>query len=146
MEDNKILNKDFWSDIREKFVGEIDEFNEWLVKYQNRTNWEHIFNPNYAMEGMSWRRITFFDLPDAMQIGIFMQYVSESNARYGIEIPMIESKNDFEKIKDVIYDFFFHEHDNVRQEHLEGKYMNEGMDGDDNLHDNGVNDVEFEND
>lgn len=126
MEDKK-LNSEFWSDIKEKFVGEMQEFNEWIEKYKSLTGWEHIFNPNYAMEGMSWRRITFYDLPDAMQVGIFMQYVSESGSRYGIELPAIESVKDFEKIKQVVYDFFFYEHDNSRQEHFEGKYMDNGM-------------------
>jgi hypothetical protein len=124
MEDNK-LNSEFWSEIKEKFVGEIQEFNQWIEKYKTRMGWEHIFNPNYTMEGMSWRRITFYDLPDAMQIGIFIQYVSESGSRYGIELPSIERQKDFEKIKQVIYDFFFHEYDNIRQEHLEGKFMND---------------------
>lgn len=130
---DNILNTQFWSDIKEKFVGEFEEFNEWLNEYSKKTNWERIFNPNYTMEGMMWRGITFYDLPDAMQIGIFMQYVSEAPKAYGIEIPMIEHRRDFEKIKMVIFDFFFHEHDEARREHLEGKYMNEGMNED--IHD-----------
>jgi hypothetical protein len=131
--ENKLDDK-FWREIKEKFVGEFEEFTEWIEKYKEKNHWKHFFNPNFMMEGMMWRGVNFFDLPDAMQIGIFIQYVAESNSRYVIELPMIESVKDFDKMKDVIYDFFFHENDNVRQEHLEAKYM-----------DNGIDDVEFEN-
>lgn len=74
---------DFWDKIQSEYPEEMGEFLSWLEEYKRRENWSDIFGETgqhnvFPSVGIKWTdRIDFFNLPNAMQIGIFIQYTVE---------------------------------------------------------------------
>lgn len=102
---DSLTKENFWNDLYEEYPSEMKHFCDWIDEYKKNNNWSELFAKGERTD------ITpkYHNLPIAMQIGIFIQYVAESDTRHSIELPLIESKEDFENIKYLITQFFFHE-------------------------------------
>lgn len=108
---DSLTKENFWNEMYTKYPGEMQHFCEWIDEYKKRVNWCTLFKC-----GSHEKPPKYHDLPIAMQVGIFIQFVAEAGCRYGIEID-VESKDDFYNIpQKVIHEFFFHEYDNVKNE------------------------------
>lgn len=121
---DKLTKENFWNELHQKYTGEMEQFCEWIDEYKKQVDWNILFNSQsdyQNADGKNAKAPKYHELPVAMQIGIFLQYVAESDNRFGIEIPHIESSKDFDKIPDIIREFFFHEHDDVLTDHQNAK-------------------------
>jgi hypothetical protein len=117
-----MTKKKFWDKIEKDYPGELQPFYAWLDEYKKSVEWERLFNfgfPYYAKQG--WHNPRFDELPPAMQIGIFIQFVSEVPSRYSLELD-VKVKEDFERIPELIREFFFYERDFAIQEKSEDKH------------------------
>ena len=98
-----LTKENFWDKLYSKYPSEMKQFCEWIDEYKKKVNWNNLFpvaaRNHYCVD------IKFHHLPVAMQIGIFLQYVSESDNSCGIEIPIIENKADFNSIPEYIKDY-----------------------------------------
>lgn len=84
------LNKEnFWNELQEKYPDGMKVFCDWIDKYKKENNWNILFNngkqKNYGTnfnrptdKNGNWTHdIKFHDIPLAMQIGIWIEFVSE---------------------------------------------------------------------
>ena len=91
MDCSTLLSKEkFWNEIEQKYSAQFNHFAAWIDEYKKKVDWEKLFNGDIGYEDTRrngfGHTITvapkFHQLPDAMQIGIFIQYVIESGSRY----------------------------------------------------------------
>lgn len=89
-----MTKEDFWNDIKEKYPTSFKRFGEWIDIYKGQNNWINLFrieqtkhtiqNDEYGkLEGIyidiDPKTFTpkYHDLPIAMQLGIFLEYIYE---------------------------------------------------------------------
>lgn len=103
---DKLTKENFWNDLYAKHPDQMNKFCKWIDEYKERIDWRKLFFTPHATHA---RDIKYHDLPIAMQIGIFLQYVAESESWGGIELPKINGMEAFESIPGYIKDFFEYE-------------------------------------
>jgi len=108
-----LTKENFWNELHDKYTAEVEDFCKWIDQYKARIFWPLLFE---------YKEMKYHNLPIAMQIGIFLQYVSENGSRHGIEIPIITHQDDFERIPYVIKDFFRSKHNDVLMDNEVGKF------------------------
>lgn len=64
-----LTKEDFWDPLEAKYPELVGEFKKWIDEYKQRVGWEHIF----------FSFVKYHDLPVAVQIGIFFQYMAETS-------------------------------------------------------------------
>lgn len=69
----RMTKADFWDKIQLEYAEEMGEFKDWIDEYKRREEWDQYFNRFCTEE----QKIKFHHLPNAMQIGIFIQYTIE---------------------------------------------------------------------
>ena len=69
----KHLTQKYWEDIKKMYPVEFEKFMSWLDNYKKEGG-EGEIDPN----GPSYVDYFIFDLPDAMQIGVFYQFTTEA--------------------------------------------------------------------
>jgi hypothetical protein len=114
-----LTKENFWNELYAKYPGEVQQFCDWVDKYKQSINWVLLFGQSEMTVDMAPK---FHEIPIAMQIGIFLQYVSESGARYSIELEVGDA-DDFNRIPLAIKEFFAWEHQNSYDDKMAGKYM-----------------------
>lgn len=105
---DKLTKQNFWNKLHEKHPAEMKKFCDWIDQYKNRVRWDDLFN-EYFGDGVSHPSPKYHDLPIAMQIGIFLQYVSEADSFGGIDFGEINNVFDFRTIPDYIQEYFHYE-------------------------------------
>lgn len=89
-----ILTKEnFWNELQEKHPKDMKVFCDWIDEYKKRVEWDKVFHvPQYdiwmgtpdglkQVTGKQFARAPkFHEIPVAMQIGIFFQFVCEHPA------------------------------------------------------------------
>lgn len=104
----KLTKELFWNDLYAQYPGEMKKFCDWIDDYKKRVNWDLLFRE--GQHGGEYARPTkYHDLPIAMQIGIFLQYVAETENWGGIELPAIQGMATFSTIPIYIQEFFEYE-------------------------------------
>ena len=86
----RMTKADFWDGIQSEYPEGMAEFNAWIEEFRRRADWEILFNcgheTNYGpgdryewpyKSNYSRHYPRFHNLPNAMQIGIFIQYTIE---------------------------------------------------------------------
>lgn len=76
-----IVSVPFWSKMRMKYPQTMILFGNWVDKYKQENDWGNLFNEGDS-DGDSAHYLAapkFHDLPVAMQMGIFMQFMVEHN-------------------------------------------------------------------
>lgn len=88
----KLTKEGFWNDLMKKYPDEMKLFCNWIDEYKKRVNWNDLFNTNakhqnkVAFVHVRSEAPKYHDLPLAMQIGIFLQYVTENRDTYSFTI------------------------------------------------------------
>lgn len=102
-----ILTKEnFWNELMTKYPAEMERFCKWVDEYKKRVNWTSLFHERlHFPEGYDELAPKFHEIPVAMQIGIFLQFMSEDD-RLGLARPMAFFIADIEK--------YFHAHSLMR--------------------------------
>lgn len=86
----------------------MEKFCNWINEYKTRVCWDLLFRE--GPHGGEYARPTkYHDIPIAMQIGIFLQYVAETDNYGGIEYPAIHGMATFATIPLYIQEFFEYE-------------------------------------
>lgn len=74
---------EFWDILSEKYPEEVGDFTHWCDEFKRRYNWFGIFREGADTietplgTAVIHKSIKIHDLPQAMQIGIFLQYTIE---------------------------------------------------------------------
>lgn len=79
-----LTKENFWNNLFEKHPDGMKMFCEWIDAYKKQVDWSQLFfTPHSPLN----RDIKYHDLPVAMQIGIFLQFVEETNIKHGTANP-----------------------------------------------------------
>jgi hypothetical protein len=70
----------FWDALSEKYPEEFASFADWVDEYKRRNKWDRLFNERAMRPGMGHMIVKYHDLPNAMQLGIFIQYTIETGS------------------------------------------------------------------
>lgn len=76
-----LTKQNFWDALEEKFPLAIAEFKTWIDEYKKKVNWDGLFkvvadtHEGYPAE--MYKQVKYHELPDAMQVGIWLQFCSE---------------------------------------------------------------------
>ncbi len=106
----EILTKEnFWNQVYEISHGEMEHFCQWVDEYKKRVGWAGLFRSEYG-RGTAPK---FHDLPIAMQLGIFYQYLQETDRE-----PELFDTNptNFVAVMQSISDYFIMKHDDGKNE------------------------------
>lgn len=79
---NNLTRENFWNALEDKYPIKVKEFYNWL----NNEYFEEVSWPSLFRDSGNGCLYDYFDLPIAMQIWIFMQFVMEGNHFYMVEI------------------------------------------------------------
>lgn len=101
---DNLSKKGFWDILYKKYPNDMQHFCNWIDQYKNNVNWKSLFP--IASRNHYWVDMKFHHLPIAMQIGIFLQYVSELDSEYKVGIRLMKNKDDFDWMPRIIQDFF----------------------------------------
>jgi hypothetical protein len=82
------FSKKFWDDLEAKYPTGTEHFYNWVVAYKDSVGWDHLFRPAKSGELLS-----YFELPIAMQIGIFLQYAADQGRP--VSLGRVDSVKDF---------------------------------------------------
>jgi hypothetical protein len=83
---NNLTKENFWNDMYLKYPLAMKAFCKWIDEYKEKNKWKRLFNSNYKLihstdhEGTTSSIISepkFHDLPLAMQMGIWGEYLDE---------------------------------------------------------------------
>lgn len=73
----KNLSKEnFWNKLQEKYPLGMKIFCDWIDEYKKRNNWDLLFCNSY-LKARNLNQTKFHDIPYAMQIGIWIEFVCE---------------------------------------------------------------------
>lgn len=67
-----LTKEEFWDPLAEKYPDLMTEFRAWIDKYKERVDWSNIF----------FSFVKYHDLPVAVQIGIFFQFMAETSWKH----------------------------------------------------------------
>jgi hypothetical protein len=109
-----LTKENFWDELTNRWPGEMHRWCTWIDEYKKRVNWDKLFAPG----------IKFHDIPIGMQLGIFNDYTMEVDHRY----QLVEgAPTSWRAWANDIREFICEEECSARQDHFEGKYMDEGI-------------------
>ncbi len=92
------LSKKFWDDLEAKYPSGTDHFYNWVHAYKESVEWTKLFQP-----AKSGKALSYFDLPIAMQIGVFFQYAADQGRP--VMLGRVNSLKDFYRLSAVIENF-----------------------------------------
>ena len=83
-----LTKENFWNEMMEKYPNSTDAFCKWIDNYKKENNWEKLFNDSYhqlnkkfasngELVSVDFDYPKFHDLPIAMQVGIWNQFMQE---------------------------------------------------------------------
>jgi len=79
MEEN--LNKEnFWNALYLEHPDKVEKFCKWIDEYKKKNNWNALFNSDSNWQDANGKNAPapkFHDLPVAIQVGIFGQFMAE---------------------------------------------------------------------
>jgi hypothetical protein len=122
---DKLTKENFWNELQEKYPVQYQKFSLWVDKYKVDNGWKGMFAPhiNYGnvvrsengeVSSMEMLYPKLHELPKAMQIGIFMEFASQANEVYGLDVhllpdidPDVELMYTYTDIPDLIRGFFY---------------------------------------
>jgi len=74
--DNLLSKEEFWDSLKAQYPVEMDTFLKWIDRYKSINDWNDLF----AL-GDEQRTPKYHELPIALQIGIFSQFMNEMQGR-----------------------------------------------------------------
>jgi hypothetical protein len=76
-----LTKENFWNELMEKYPEQMKVFCAWIHEYKKRVNWDELFNDITleTIQGIVVERRSrkYHELPIAMQVGIFFQFMAE---------------------------------------------------------------------
>ncbi len=88
------MNRKFWIELAKKYPLGFKVFDNWLIKYQLEHDWYHMFR----VKG-DGKTIPFDELPLGMQIGIYIEFVTErGGCSWEVDLYEMDWKEDMTKM------------------------------------------------
>lgn len=84
----RMSKTEFWDVLEQQYPEQMADFRSWVKEYARREEFESVFGCGNC--GRYGPHIEFPDLPNAMQLGIFIQYTVEHGGRQFIDMSLIE--------------------------------------------------------
>lgn len=83
----EVLTKEnFWNDLNQKYPEQMKVFCDWIDEYKRRVDWNTLFNGDFTPSGHGYARSPkYHEIPIAMQIGIFYQFLDENRDKYRLK-------------------------------------------------------------
>lgn len=89
-----LTKENFWNEMMEKYPEQMKKFCDWIDDYKASVNWESLFGTHKTTDGgrivCSYSAPKFHDLPFAMQLGIWAEYMgvilTVEETKKGIEL------------------------------------------------------------
>ncbi len=84
----KLTKENFWNDLNARYPKGMKVFCDWIDEYKKRVNWNQLFRngPFLSFENdeitkpiQGEQNVKFHDIPGEMQIGIYIQFLSDIN-------------------------------------------------------------------
>lgn len=76
MSEYNLTKEAFWDPPKERYLKAMNIFGDWIDEYKKRVEWHGLFATS-EYEHANNESVKFHDLPDAMQIGIWIQFAKE---------------------------------------------------------------------
>lgn len=92
------LSKKFWTNLETKYPLGTQHFYNWVIAYKESVGWDRLFQPAKPGESLS-----YFELPIALQIGIFLQYAADQGRP--VSMGRVDSVKDFYLLSTAIEHF-----------------------------------------
>lgn len=82
-----LTKENFWNEMMEKYPNATKAFCDWIDEYKKAVGWGNLFNEGLPdTKGIFSEAPKFHDLPYAMQVGIWLEYVcNRGGCQYEIE-------------------------------------------------------------
>lgn len=82
---------EFWLPLEQQYPVQMADFRAWIDEWKRREKWNRFFRCEYEKDGTEVHAPKFHDLPNTMQLGIFIQYTVEHGGRQFIDMSLIEN-------------------------------------------------------
>lgn len=81
---NDFTKEGFWNPLSEKYPNSMKLFFNWIDNYKEENNWGDIFNEGDSNgdDGCYRESPKYHELPMAMQVGIFLEFVEDTCNKY----------------------------------------------------------------
>ncbi len=75
---NNLNKENFWNEMYQKYPLAMKDFCEWVDQYTDQNNWKELFNSDSDWQDANGKNAPapkFHELPIAMQMGIWNEYI-----------------------------------------------------------------------
>ena len=76
-----LTKENFWNKLYSEYPEQTKVFCDWIDEYKNAVNWAGLFNEHAAF-GTKYSAPKFDDLPYALQVGIWIEFVSQNGGSF----------------------------------------------------------------
>ena len=83
--DPLMTKENFWNELSANYPNKMAHFLAWVDQFKRRVDWNNLFNSNSEYQDANGKNAPapkVHELPDGMQIGIYMLYCLENPHRY----------------------------------------------------------------
>ena len=89
-----LTKENFWNEMMEKYPEETKRFCDWIDEYKKAVAWDELFGNVFP----TTKKIKFHDIPYAMQLGIWLEYVCDrGGCQYEIDVFEFDLREDIEE-------------------------------------------------
>jgi hypothetical protein len=107
---DKLTKENFWDFLMVRYPIQVRYFYEWLDEYKKRVDWKDIFNGideedlkgEDPYEHKPVLATDYYNLPIAMQFGIFMQFAAETRSKNGLCLTLKDNVNSFDEFSEAV--------------------------------------------
>lgn len=93
----RMTKAEFWLPLEVKYPLQMADFRRWIDEYKRREKWSRFFRYEHAVDGTELHAPKFHDLPNALQLGMFIQYTVENGGRSFIDQRLVENELSMEE-------------------------------------------------
>lgn len=86
---NQLTKETFWNDVEKLNPQKFQEFKDWIDKYKEKVGWDDLF------QFAGGTAPKYHDLPIAFQIGIFLEYVQDTDRSRVLQVMPEAIRNHF---------------------------------------------------
>ena len=77
------MNKEFWNRLQRDYPRTVPVLLKWVGEYKRANDWDELFDNPHRWRGAAKKNTIYFtDLPDAMQVGIFIEYAGTTSSHF----------------------------------------------------------------
>jgi len=93
---------DFWNPIESRSPKQFEKFKNWVDEYKKRVDWSELWQEGEYIPCIEIKAPKVHELPDALQTGIFIQFITEIEPSYTLSLDF----TNMDSVKRGIRDWF----------------------------------------